>query len=653
MERPTTNRYQFGPFVVDGNDRQITCGEKVIHLQPKDLDVLLFLLESNGQLACKRDIMDAVWGDVVVTQNSLTRSILQIRLALGDNTDPRLYIETIPTQGYRMACDVESLSDSARPTKPFSTRVAMGVAAITVFVVAVAIGLFQWGTNPASSETDLPVTIAILPFTDMSQSQDQSYLGDGLAGQLTTALSNIRGLEVASRTSSAAMGEANMDAQSIGDALNVKYVLESSVVRSGNRIRITAQLIDTGTGFHIWAEEYDREFNNIFDLLDDATRDITQALKIQLFHEEPTLRLVNTGTTSAAAFNYKMLADGARRGMPDTFDQLITYYDQAIELDPDYISAYINKAYIYTTLLDWGFDISTKEAYATGLAILEEGERHDWPRTRNWEREKSGFDVENNKALQFQEEEVFWSKILIDPPRRRSPFYGYGPYGVSLLKAGLFHTARAYMEIFLEHIGNTGAKQILAQMLAAGSGTQEETLDLLSDLIATGKFGDPTSVGMKARLLYKMGRAEEAEELITEFDAGIGRHWPESLAALLGAAYLDEPLSESMLEFTSNNLPRAAPGAAYLISAGYVDEGLELLERGVADVSHRRYLSRVRSITSATWREDVKQEMMANERFLNILDAIGVGEDWKREHARRAMSLTPITGIEVDPRDLE
>ncbi len=653
MAQPTTNRYRFGPYVLDEDDRRITCGDKVIHLQPKDFDVLLFLLKRNGQLVSKQAIKEAVWGDVVVTENSLTRSILQIRMALGDNTDPRLYIETIPRLGYRLICDVKSLSDSSHSTKQFSTRIAMGVGAFAVVVVAVVLGLYQSGSNSTLGETDIPVTIAILPFTDMSESQDQSYLGNGLAEQLTTALGNIRGLGISSRTSAFALSELGLDVQSIGDALNVKYVLESSVIRDGDRIRITTQLINTQTGSHIWAEEYDRDFNNIFDLLDEVTSDLTQALKVQLFQEEPTLRLANTGTESVAAFNYKMLADEARRGLPDTFDQIIAYYDQAIELDPDYISAYVNKAWVYGRLLEYGYDISPKEAYATALAILEEAQRHDWRETGEWERGKRIFDLENTTAQQIREMEVRNRNLLISyHDTGRPQLGGYAGYSVSLLKAGLFHTARAYIEKFFDPL-TPGAKLQLVQMLGAGGGTQGETLDLYSDLIATGEAG-PVIVGSKARLLYKMNRAEEAEELITEFDAGVARDWPESIAALFGAAYLDEPLSVTMLEFTRNDLPRAAVGAAYLISAGYIDEGLGLLERGVADadVSNREWLLRIRPITSATWREDVKQEMMANQRFQNILDSIGVGEDWKYEHARRAMSLTPITGVEVDPRDL-
>jgi len=301
-------------------------------------------------------------------------------------------------------------------------------------------------------------------------------------------------------------------------------------------------------------------------------------------------------------------------------------------------------AYVYKSLVNYGFDITIKQAYATALAILEEAERHDSSGTRDWERTKSGFHLENNRALQIHEREAFLRTRLIYPRNRGRPFAWYGHYGDSLSHAGLFHTARAYMEKDIEHL-----KQILVQYLPAGSGTQEEILEMLSYLVG---MGDDIALLKKADLLYMMDRSVEAEELIIEIDAVWARGWSESIVSLLGAAYLGEPLSASMLEFIRNNQQLQLPVATLLISAGYIDEGLEILERRVVDESKLPFTD-IRELTSAIWREDVKQEMMANQRFLNILDSIGVGEDWKQEHARRAMSLTAITGIEVDPRDLE
>jgi len=459
---------------------------------------------------------------------------------------------------------------------------------------------------------------------------------------LITALGNIRGLEVASRTSAFAMSEAELDVQYIGDALNVKYALESSVARDGDRIRISTQLIDAQTGFHIWAEEYDRDFINIFDLLDDVTSDLSQALRVQLFQKEPTLRLANTGTESAAAFNYRMLGKEALRlGMPGSFDQAIAYYDQAIELDPEYFGAWFDKAASFQSL-----PISRKEAFAAGLAIIEDAQRHFPKGTRNWDRVnrvRGVFNLEHVKRTYFHAE-----GYEVDSREKLVNGLGLSNYGHSLSHAGLFHTGRAYMMEKRLASPGVGIRSMWARNMAAGSGTQQETLELLSSLIETGDVG---SLLEKTTLLYKMGRVVDAEELVPEIDARIAKDWPESVASLYRAAYLAEPLSEIMLEFIGNNQQLQLPAGTLLISAGYIDEGLERLERRVVDVSKLPFMG-IRELTSAMWREDVKQEMMANQRFLKILDSIGVGEEWKQEHARRAMSLTAITGIEVDPRDL-
>ena len=131
--------------------------------------------------------------------------------------------------------------------------------------------------------------IAVLPFTDMSPAHDQEYLGDGLAEELLTILSQVKELKVTGRTSSFSFKNKNVDLKTIGDALNVENILEGSIQKAGNRIRITAQLINAADGYHIWSQRYDREMNDIFALQDDICSKIAEHLKLTLLQDHTTM----------------------------------------------------------------------------------------------------------------------------------------------------------------------------------------------------------------------------------------------------------------------------------------------------------------------------------------------------------------------------
>jgi adenylate cyclase len=184
--------------------------------------------------------------------------------------------------------------------------------------------------------------IAILPFTNMSGDSEQEYFSDGISEDIITDLSKIADLTVIARNSSFTYKGRSVDVRTIGRELGVQSVLEGSIRRSGNRVRITAQLIDATSGGHLWADRYDRDFTDIFEVQDDVTRRIVEALKVTLSPGEKE-RLAETKTSNLAAYDYLLRGREFMLGKEksrETFEQAITYFKRALEHDPNYSQAY-------------------------------------------------------------------------------------------------------------------------------------------------------------------------------------------------------------------------------------------------------------------------------------------------------------------------
>ena len=203
---------------------------------------------------------------------------------------------------------------------------------------------------PAKPQPNVPTaSIAVLPFTNMSGDPDQEYFSDGISEDIITDLSKIAGLTVIARNSSFTFKGRSVDVRTVGRDLGVRSVLEGSIRRAGNRVRITAQLIDAVTGAHLWADRYDRDLTDIFKVQDDVTRRITDALKVTLSPAEKA-RLTDTGTTNMEAYNWYLRGRELLLGSTknhDIFEQSKGLLMRAIELDPNYAQAYAGLAFAY------------------------------------------------------------------------------------------------------------------------------------------------------------------------------------------------------------------------------------------------------------------------------------------------------------------
>jgi len=292
--------FRVGEWLIEPDLNRIRNAEKISPVEPKILEVLVCLASHPGEVLPKEKILRTVWPGTYVSEGVLTYSISELRKAFGDDAkDPRI-IQTIPRKGYRLIAQVSQLQQTARP---------------------------------------LP-SIAVLSFSDMSPERDQEYFCDGIAEEIINDLAQIKGLRVAARTSSFSFKGRTEDVRTIGRKLGVDTVLEGSVRKAGNQLRIGVQLLNVGDGCHLWSERYDREFKDIFTVQDEISRNIVAVLRVTLSAGESDA-IAKMPTTDPQGYDYYLRGrqfyyQYKRKGI----EFALRLFSQAIELDPAFARAH-------------------------------------------------------------------------------------------------------------------------------------------------------------------------------------------------------------------------------------------------------------------------------------------------------------------------
>ena len=255
--------YWFEDYVLDSGRRELRRGTKLIAVEPQVFDLLSFLITHRDRVVSKDDLMAAIWNGRIVSESALTSRINAARAAVGDSGEAQRLIRTLRGKGFRFAGAVSEAEQSspATPAGPASP------------------------SNSPSLICDQP-SIAVLPFINMSGDPAQDYFADGMTEEIITALARFKSLFVIARNSSFAYRGSAADIKQIARELGVRYVLEGSVRNSGDRVRITGQLIVTETGAHIWANRFERRLADIFDLQDEITENIVGAVEPQILSAE-------------------------------------------------------------------------------------------------------------------------------------------------------------------------------------------------------------------------------------------------------------------------------------------------------------------------------------------------------------------------------
>ena len=357
-DHPDKRIYRFDGFTVDAKDFVVEKDGEIVALTPRAFDVLRLLLSHAGHVVEKRQMFDTVWKESFVTDNALTKIIKELRHALGDSADDPRYIETVPKRGYRFIGlledtprfhEAEVLPESADESSPHSSapsRIALTLVAV-VFFVAVA-GWFAY--TRVARTNDSPSAIAVLPFKPLdAESRDES-LELGMAETLITRLSNLREIVVRPIGSVRKFTDPSGDPVKAGEQLQVSSVLDGSIQKSGDRIRVTVRLVDVRSGNSLWSEQFDESFTDIFRVQDSISQRIANVLALRLSRDEQA-RLAKHMTDDPEA--YELYLRGQfywhRRG-PDWIHQSLAAYQQALQKDPNFALAHIGVADAYIML---------------------------------------------------------------------------------------------------------------------------------------------------------------------------------------------------------------------------------------------------------------------------------------------------------------
>jgi len=280
--------FSFGPFTLDDGRGVLMCDDVEIPLRPKAYDVLIYLLTHQGRIVSREELMGAVWPDVVVTDDSLTQCLIDIRKALKD--DQHLCVRTVPRRGYLF--DVAVKTTVPRETASRSRNLAHWRrpsywTLVFMSALTVAVGATWWhlgGKLERSIEDKtiaLPageVSIAVLPFVDLSEEGGNEFLAEGISEEILNLLSQIPEMNVIARTSSFSFRDQNLEIGVIARHLNATHLLEGSVRTSGDRVRVTAQLIDGASGLHLWSQGYDDRLDDTLALQSTIASEVTEVL---------------------------------------------------------------------------------------------------------------------------------------------------------------------------------------------------------------------------------------------------------------------------------------------------------------------------------------------------------------------------------------
>ena len=358
--------YEFGDFRLDALRRVLSARADGSPLQVtgKNFDTLLLFVERAGQLLDKRTLMEALWPDVVVEESNLTQTIHTLRRLLGERPDDHRYVVTVPGRGYRFVAQVTtSVFEEPQPAalepveqtsalRPAKRKMLAASAAAMVVLAGVAFWLLQGSRHAERSAPIEPtqLSIAVMPFVDMSEAHDQAYFAEGLSEEILNLLAQSTKLRVTARTSSFAFKDRSVDIATIADALKVTHVLEGSVRKSGNHLRITAQLVDGVGGVHLWSQTYDRDVADIFGIQDEIAAAVAESLQVTLTGnaQAPPAQKGN-----ATAFERYLQGKYFfnRRGESD-LARAQDYFQQALQIDPNYARAWAGLAGVYTITKD-------------------------------------------------------------------------------------------------------------------------------------------------------------------------------------------------------------------------------------------------------------------------------------------------------------
>ncbi|HXE76039.1 MAG TPA: tetratricopeptide repeat protein [Candidatus Xenobia bacterium] len=376
MRQETQNFYEFGPFRLLASEGLLLRDNQPVPLPPKAIDTLLVLVRQSGHVVLKDELMQEVWPDTFVEESNLTQNIFLLRKALGEGSEGQTYIETIPKRGYRFVAPVRSTGaesvhilvhertraqlvveeDEAAEKRLLAARPRRGRWLALAAVLVAAVGFGSWALWNARKPVAPSIhSLAVLPFVPIGGTEEDKILGLGLADTLITRLSSLEPIVVRPTSAVRRYAGPTQNAQEAGRQQRVDAVLEGSLQRSADRIRVSVRLVRVQDGLTLWADTFDGASTDILDLQDSIATQTASALAVELTGERRA-RLAKRHTENPQAYQFYLkgryfwsqrTAEGLKKGLE--------CFQQAVELDPRYAPGYVGIADSYIVLANYGY----------------------------------------------------------------------------------------------------------------------------------------------------------------------------------------------------------------------------------------------------------------------------------------------------------
>src|SRR2546421_567274 len=384
MTTVAKHSYKFGSFRLDPAERQLLCAGQPVALTPKCFDLLVVLVENSGHLLEKEELLGRLWPDQFVEEGNLSFNISALRKALGEGRNGERFIETVPKKGFRFVAQVtergddESTLDDQNEALPLENNLAAREqptgrvaaaehGALPVYPAALARRFLSWKTFAVlllagalillayrlwtrRAETRAAgsfKTIAVLPFKPLSTDSRDESLEMGMAETLITKLSNIKQLVVRPVSAVRKYTDSSQDPVKAGQELQTEAVLDGSIQKAGDRVRVTVRLMNVQSGATLWVEHFDENFTDIFKVQDSISERVTDALRLKLSGDEAKL-LAKRYTDNPEAYQLYLQGDNLWYKWDD---KSLEFYQRAIEKDPKFALAYIGTAESYLHLV--------------------------------------------------------------------------------------------------------------------------------------------------------------------------------------------------------------------------------------------------------------------------------------------------------------
>lgn len=368
--------FRVGEWYVDPDSGRLLREGVEVKLEPKVMQVLVCLAQHSDKVVSREALEAVVWAGMVVGYDALSGSIIKLRKALGDDSRHPQYIQTVSKKGYRLIANVSqtgedeagSQGDSKRhvhaagaqtfetpqsgATKFTTKLIAAGIALVAVVMLWYFLALVPDSpsqTTVAANTTDNLLTadatakapsVVVLPFKNLSDDPKQEYFSDGITDDIITDLSQVSSLRVIARQSAYHYKNMNINLDDVARDLDVNYIVEGSVQKAGERIRINVQLTSVDKGSHIWADRFDSEATNLFDIQDTITQRVIDAMYVTLSNQE-NKRIATRTTNNFEAYDTFLLGQQhSKNRTQEGYDLTIDAYRRAIQLDPQYARAY-------------------------------------------------------------------------------------------------------------------------------------------------------------------------------------------------------------------------------------------------------------------------------------------------------------------------